>query len=139
MYHIATICSVFEAVLTTTFLKSGMQPVHCPVMSSHGNAQRRLIVNADDFALTEGVNRAIGELSEAGALRSCTLMAAGAAFDDAVRTTKEYKNLRVGCHVVLVDGSCVAPVETVHALQDGAEGHLRDSLPGFIADLQRGN
>lgn len=115
-----------------------MQPLHCPVMSSFGNARRRLIVNADDFALTEGVNRAIGELSEAGALRSCTLMAAGSAFEDAVRTIKEYKNLRVGCHVVLVDGSCVAPAETVRALQDGNEGQLRGSLPSFIADLQRG-
>lgn len=65
-------------------------------------------------------------------------MAAGAAFKDAVRTTKEYKNLHVGCHVVLVDGNCVAPVDTVHALLDTREGQLRSSLPKFIADLQRG-
>lgn len=112
--------------------------VTLPLMSSQRNVQRRLIVNADDFALTEGVNRAIGELSEAGALRSCTLMSAGAAFKDAVRTIKEYKNLRVGCHVVLVDGCCVAPAEAVPTLVAGGEGQLRNSLPRFIADLQRG-
>jgi len=44
----------------------------------------RLILNADDFGLTPGVNRAIAELHTAGALASATLMANGAAFDDAV-------------------------------------------------------
>ena len=45
----------------------------------------RLILNADDFGLTPGVNRAIGELQAIGALTSATLMARGAAFADAVR------------------------------------------------------
>ncbi|HET7103418.1 MAG TPA: ChbG/HpnK family deacetylase, partial [Terracidiphilus sp.] len=36
---------------------------------------RRLIVNADDFGLTSGVNRAIVELHAAGVLTSATLMA----------------------------------------------------------------
>ena len=138
MCHILTDLLLRDENCAVIFGEIPMQPLHCPVMSSFGNARRRLIVNADDFALTEGVNRAIGELSEAGALRSCTLMAAGAAFEDAVRTTKGCKKLRVGCHVVLVDGSCVAPAETVRALQDGSEGQLRSSLPAFIADLQRG-
>ena len=45
---------------------------------------RQLIINADDFGLTPGVNRAIAELHQASALTSATLMATGAAFDDAV-------------------------------------------------------
>ncbi len=44
----------------------------------------RLILNADDFGLTRGINRAIAELHAAGALTSATLMANGPAFDDAV-------------------------------------------------------
>ena len=36
---------------------------------------RRLIVNADDFGLTRGVNRAIAELHHAGVLSSATLIA----------------------------------------------------------------
>ena len=49
----------------------------------------RLIINADDFGLTAGVNRAIAELHQAGAVTSATLMATGAAFDDAVSTACE--------------------------------------------------
>lgn len=97
----------------------------------------RLIVNADDFALTAGVNRAVGELSQAGALSSTTLMAAGSAFDDAVQTAKAHNRLGIGCHIVLVDGFCVAPPETVPALREG-ERNLRNSLPRFVLDLQRG-
>ncbi|WP_419806289.1 ChbG/HpnK family deacetylase [Terriglobus sp.] len=65
----------------------------------------RLIVNADDFGMTMGVNRAVAELHDAGALTSTTLMAGGAAFDNAVRIARERPALGVGCHVVLVDGT----------------------------------
>ena len=100
-------------------------------------SSHRLIVNADDFALTAGVNRAVGELSQAGALSSTTLMAAGSAFDDAVQTAKANPQLGVGCHIVLVDGVCVAPPDAVSALREG-ERSLRTSLPRFALDLQRG-
>lgn len=99
-------------------------------------SSRRLIVNADDFALTAGVNRAVEELCQANALRSTTLMAAGAAFDHAVQTAKA-NCLGVGCHVVLVDGSCVAPPDAVPTLREG-ERSLRNSLSGFVLELQRG-
>ena len=45
---------------------------------------RRLIINADDFGLAPGVNRAIVELQQAGALSSATLMANGPFFSPAV-------------------------------------------------------
>ena len=66
---------------------------------------RRLIINADDFGLTRGVNRAIVEGHEHGVVTSSTLMANGAAFEDAVRMARSVPRLSVGCHVVLVDGS----------------------------------
>jgi len=53
----------------------------------------RLIINADDFGLTRGVNRAVVELHQAGSLTSATLMATGAAFDDAVTLAHAYPTL----------------------------------------------
>lgn len=67
-------------------------------------ARTRLIVNADDFGMTHGMNRAVEELHAAGALTSATLMAQGAAFNDALRIARALPSLGVGCHVVLVDG-----------------------------------
>ncbi len=69
---------------------------------------QQLIVNADDFGLTPGVNRAIVELAHAGCLTSATLMAAAPATDEAIRLARQTPALGVGCHVVLVDGvSCL--------------------------------
>lgn len=76
----------------------------------------RLIVNADDFGLTAGVNRAIVEAHQRGIVTSTTLMANGAAFDDAVRLAKHTPTLEVGCHVVLMDGEPLLPREQVASL-----------------------
>jgi predicted glycoside hydrolase/deacetylase ChbG (UPF0249 family) len=62
---------------------------------------RRLIINADDFGLTPGINSAISECAEHGVLRSATIMANGPAFDDAVKTGKGSENLGIGIHFVL--------------------------------------
>lgn len=64
----------------------------------------RLIINVDDFGLTSGVNRAIAECGRAGAITSATLMANSRCFDEAVRISLNLPALRVGCHVVLIDG-----------------------------------
>jgi chitin disaccharide deacetylase len=45
---------------------------------------RRLIVNADDFGLTESVNRGIVEAHSGGIVTSSTLMANASALDDAI-------------------------------------------------------
>jgi len=72
----------------------------------------RLIVNADDFGLTSGVNRAIMELHAAGGvLTSATLMARAAATDEAIEIARATPSLGVGCHVVLVDGEPILSAE----------------------------
>jgi len=81
---------------------------------------RRLIINADDFGLTEGINRAIAECHDTGVVTSTTLMANSAAFDDAVAIAKSYSKLRVGCHVELIDGT---PMTDCPSLR--ADGHPR--------------
>ncbi len=69
---------------------------------------RQLILNADDFGLTAGVNRAIVELVAAGCLTSATLMAAAPATEEAIQLAHRTPELGVGCHIVLVDGiSCL--------------------------------
>lgn len=77
---------------------------------------RRLIINADDFGLTPGVNRAIIEAHANGIVTSATLMANGRAFADAVELAKRHPGLSVGCHVVLVDGEPLLPAGDVGSL-----------------------
>ena len=79
---------------------------------------RRLIINADDFGLTPGVNRAIAEAHRNGIVTSTTLMANGRAFTDAAAIAQAMPRLSVGCHVVLVDGTPVLPPERVMSLVD---------------------
>ncbi len=79
---------------------------------------RRLIINADDFGLTAGVNRAIVEAHENGVVSSATLMANGQAFAQAVSLAQSTPRLGVGCHVVLVDGAPLLPQTQVHSLLD---------------------
>jgi predicted glycoside hydrolase/deacetylase ChbG (UPF0249 family) len=98
----------------------------------------RLILNADDFGLTPGINRAIAELHAAGVLTSATLMASGAAFDDAVAIAKAYPALGVGCHIVLTDGVPLAPLESIPSLLGPDRKTLRPSLADFIQALLRG-
>ncbi len=71
---------------------------------------KRLVVNADDFGFTADVNEGIVEAHRRGILTSTTLMANGAAFDDAVRLASQNPDLDVGCHLVLIGGrSALAP------------------------------
>jgi len=98
----------------------------------------RLILNADDFGLTRGVNRAIGELNAAGVLTSATLMANGPAFDDAVSVAQAHPTLGVGCHIVLTDGIPVAPPEYIPSLLGPDRKSLRPSLADFVQALLRG-
>lgn len=63
---------------------------------------RKLVVNADDLGFTPDVNQGIIEAHRHGILTAATLMATGAAFDDAVRLARETPSLDIGCHLVLV-------------------------------------
>ena len=76
----------------------------------------RLIINADDFGQTKGVNAGIIEAHQEGILTSATLMANGAAFDEAVQLSREYPALGVGVHLNLVEGRPVCGKERVKSL-----------------------
>ena len=93
---------------------------------------RRLIINADDFGLTPGVNRAIIEAHERGVVTSATLMANGPAFDHAVQLAKSAFRLSIGCHVVLVDGTPVLEERRVPSLIGKHPGRFEESLTAVV-------
>ena len=97
----------------------------------------RLILNADDFGLTAGVNRSIIELHRAGVLTSATLMARAAATDEAIQMALATPTLGVGCHVVLVDGLPVLSPQEIPHLAVPSNGRFRPSLIGFLNWLSR--
>ncbi len=98
----------------------------------------RLIVNADDFGLTSGVNRAIIELHAAGLVTSTSLMARAGATDEAIELARTTPSLGVGCHVVLVDGEPILPPEKIPSLVDARTGRFPDSLTAFLLRLFTG-
>ena len=95
-------------------------------------------MNADDFGLTPGVNRAIIELHRAGLVTSTSLMARAGATDEAIEFARAAPSLGVGCHVVLVDGEPVLPPEKVPSLVDARTGHFPNSLTTFLLRLFTG-
>lgn len=92
---------------------------------------RRLIVNADDFGYTSGVNRAIVESHIRGVVTSSTLMANGGAFAEAVALARTVPKLSVGCHVVLIDGEPLVAPEKLPSLT--ASQKFRDGMKTFAA------
>ncbi len=99
---------------------------------------KELILNADDFGYTRGVNEGIIRAHREGILTSATLMANGPAFDDAVERAIANPKLGVGCHLVLTGGLSVAPREEIPSLAD-REGRLPRSLGALVARLSVGS
>lgn len=98
---------------------------------------KQLIVNADDFGMTPGVNEGIIRAHREGILTSATLMANRSAFDDAVERARATPTLGVGCHLVLVGGPAIAPPDNIGSLVD-AEGRLPPTLGNFMTRVSCG-
>jgi hopanoid biosynthesis associated protein HpnK len=77
---------------------------------------KQLIVNADDFGMTEGVNRAILEAHRGGIVTSTSLLANGAAFASAVELARQTPSLGVGVHLNLTEGRPVSGADGVPGL-----------------------
>jgi hopanoid biosynthesis associated protein HpnK len=90
---------------------------------SSSSRKRKLILSADDFGMSPGVNRGIIRAHREGVLTAASLMVNGAAFEEAVDLARANPELGVGLHLVLVQGrSTTAPGE-IPALVDAA-GHF---------------
>jgi chitin disaccharide deacetylase len=70
-------------------------------------SDRAVIITADDFGLSEAVNEGVERAHREGVLTSASLMVAGAAASDAVRRARAMPGLRVGLHLVAVEGPAV--------------------------------
>jgi predicted glycoside hydrolase/deacetylase ChbG (UPF0249 family) len=79
---------------------------------------KKLIVNADDFGLAVPVNEAVERAHREGILASASLMMGGEAAADAIERAQRLPGLRVGLHLVLVEGRPVLPLNEVDALVD---------------------
>jgi len=79
----------------------------------------KIILTGDDFGLSLQVNRAIEQAHQQGVLTTASLMVGGSATGDAVERARRLPSLRVGLHLVLVDGSPVLPPSAVPDLVDG--------------------
>jgi hopanoid biosynthesis associated protein HpnK len=95
---------------------------------------KKLIVNADDFGFTRGVNAGIMRAFEMGVLTSATLMANGDAFDEAAELARSNPRLGIGCHLAVVGGRPVAPAREVASLID-RDGMLPRTLTELIRML----
>jgi predicted glycoside hydrolase/deacetylase ChbG (UPF0249 family) len=62
---------------------------------------RQVIINADDFGLSESINRSIITAYERGVLTSTTLLVDREATNDAVEIAKDYPRLSIGLHLDL--------------------------------------
>jgi hopanoid biosynthesis associated protein HpnK len=93
-----------------------------------------LIVTADDFGLAPEVNAAVELAHEQGILTAASLMVGGAAAADAIARARRLPRLRIGLHLVLVNGRPTLPPERLPDLVD-ATGRLRADLARFGLEI----
>jgi hopanoid biosynthesis associated protein HpnK len=80
---------------------------------------KQLVLTGDDFGLDVPVDEAVEEAHCRGVLTSASLMVGAEATADAVERARRLPGLRVGLHVVLVEGRPVLPPSAVPDLVDG--------------------
>lgn len=118
-----------------------------PPHSSPGTkAARRLIVSADDFGMSPGINAGIVRAHRNGILTDAGLMVNGAAFEEAVALAREHPSLSIGLHLVLVQGGATLPPSEIPSLVDDG-GHFASNpiasglryffQPGVRSQLRR--
>jgi chitin disaccharide deacetylase len=96
--------------------------------------KKYLIVNADDYAMTSGVNQGIIEAHLQGIVTSTTVMATGAALDDGLARLAEAPQLSTGCHLVLIGDRPLAPLAQVRSLVT-ANGAFPRTLTAFLQQI----
>ena len=107
---------------------------------------KTLIISADDFGLAASVNAAVEIAHREGLLAAASLMVAEKLAADAVEKAKANPGLKVGLHLVLVEGRAVLPPEEIPLLVD-AEGRFSGDqvrlgfryffIPGIRAQLAK--
>jgi len=91
---------------------------------------KTIIFSADDFGLTESINEAVEQAHRQGILNAASLMVGAPAAADAVRRARAMPTLRVGLHLVTIEGPTVLPASAVPALV-GAGGQFPSDQLGL--------
>jgi len=84
---------------------------------------RRIIINADDFGLCDGVNKAVAQVHTEGVLTSATIMANMPAAGKAVEIAKQLPTLGVGVHLNLTEGRPISKAPCIECLL-GSDGQF---------------
>ncbi len=77
---------------------------------------KKVIINADDFGLIQGVNEGIVKAHQEGILTSATLMANMPGFNQAVEMAGTNPELGVGVHLNILRGHSLSPAQKVGSL-----------------------
>jgi hopanoid biosynthesis associated protein HpnK len=100
---------------------------------------KRVIVNGDDFGLAVPVNEAIIEAHCRGILTTASLMVGAGAAADAIARAQQVPSLRVGLHVVLVEGrSILEPRDIPDLVNARGEFSNHPARTGFKYALRPG-
>lgn len=100
------------------------------------NANIRLVVNADDFGMSQPISRGILRAHRDGIVTSTSLLGNCADLDAVRGLLADAPSLGVGVHLALVQGTPVADPATVPSLV-GPDGRFRPSGADFIAAWTR--
>jgi hopanoid biosynthesis associated protein HpnK len=93
---------------------------------------KRLIVTADDFGAAREVNDAVEAAHRGGILTAASLMVSAPAAADAIARARRMPSLRVGLHLVLVEGRPLLPASAVTHLID-RNGDFRSDMAALGA------
>jgi hopanoid biosynthesis associated protein HpnK len=107
-----------------------------PIVSIRCPARKTVIFCADDFGLTESVNQGIERAHRDGILQAASLMVGAPAAADAIRIARANPSLRVGLHLVVIEGpAALAPADIPDLVDAAAQfpaGQLRLGLNYFF-------
>jgi len=95
-----------------------------------------LIVNADDFGLSPGINAGIIEGFQNGILTSASIMVNAPAFEEAVKLAHAHDGLGIGIHLNVVRGKAVLPPAEIPSLVDPTGRFVRTPI-ALCFDLLR--
>ena len=103
---------------------------------------KNLIVNADDFGLTAGINAGIVQAHLHGIVSSTTLMVHGAAAEEAAAWAREHLSLGVGLHIdlwehVLRDGDWVRTYEHCAGDAEAVDAEIERQFERFCSLVGR--
>ncbi len=94
---------------------------------------KKLIVNADDFGISEGINAGIIECFRNGIVRSTSLMSNIPGFEKSVQLLKKEPDLSVGLHLNITCGSSLSSPREISSLLD--KNNTFYSLSRFMSRL----